>query len=58
MAMSRALAAPAAMSWVTKLDLRSLRGLQRVEHGRFFDHAVLHEPLRQAAEARAIPAER
>ena len=32
--------------------------LQGAEHGRFFDHAVLHEPLRQAAEARAIAAER
>ncbi len=31
--------------------------LQRGEHGRFFDHAVLHEPLRQAAEPRAIAAE-
>ncbi len=32
-------------------------GLQRLEHGRFFDHAILHEPLRQAAEAGAITSE-
>ena len=31
--------------------------LQRGEHGGFFDHAVLHEALRQAAEPRAIAAE-
>ena len=35
-----------------------LGGLQRIEHGRFFDHAVLHQPLRQAAEARASSAKR
>ena len=32
--------------------------LQRGEHGGFFDHAILHETLRQAAEARAIAAKR
>ena len=31
--------------------------LQGREHGRFFDHAILHEALRQAAETRAIAAE-
>ena len=51
--MSRALAAPAAMSCVTKLRLAVFGGLQRVEHGGFFDHAILHEALRQAAEAAA-----
>ena len=38
--------------------LAVLGGLQRIEHGRLFDHAILHEPLRQAAEARAISTER
>jgi hypothetical protein len=32
-------------------------GLQRREHGRFFDNTVLHEPLRQAAEPGSITAE-
>ena len=58
MAMSRALAAPAAMSWVTKLDLRSLAACSALSMADFFDHAILHEPLRQAAEARASSAER
>ena len=32
-------------------------GLQGREHGGFFDHAILHEALRQAAEPGSIAAE-
>ncbi len=58
MAMSRALAAPAAIELRDEARLAVLGGLQRIEHGRFFDHAILNEPLRQAAEARAISTKR
>ena len=51
MAMSRALAAPEAISWVTKLVRFSLRGLQRRVHAGLVDHAILDQALRQAAEA-------
>jgi hypothetical protein len=33
------------------------RRLQRSEHGGFFDHAILYQALRQAAETRSISAE-
>ena len=33
-------------------------GVHRIQHGRLFDNAVLDQPLRQAAEARARGAER
>src|SRR5580700_5657884 len=34
------------------------RGVDRLEHRGFFDHAILHEPLWQPAKARARGAER
>ena len=39
-------------------DLALAGGVDRLQHGRLFDNAVLHQALRQAAEARARGAER
>ena len=38
-------------SWVTKLVLRSVAAFSASSMAGLFDHAVLHQPLRQAAEA-------
>ncbi len=57
-AISRALAAPLRHELRDDAGLALARGVQGLEHGRFLDDPVLHEPLRQAAEARARAAER
>ena len=53
MAMSRAVAAPAAISWVTKLVRFSVAACERLVHAGLVDHAVLNQALRQAAQAAA-----